>query len=351
MKRESMIPDSGPLTLRILSDLPRLDGVTTKAFLAKMESIGTKDTFWEGAKLFFRAPQHDLILLNSNTRRMLALCVLKWIFPFLKCRLVVVDVHLTKPSTWFQWAASLAKRLALRKVDHFIHYFPDFSKYDTYYGIGNRSSYVPFKVNYWESISSLDGFSSDGEYIFTAGRSFRDIPTYVEAMRKVPYPGMFLWEEQSVMKEFGAGLGWGDLPKNLHVQPHDGNKSWIDYIRKAKLVVVPVLTDALYAPGLSLYPMAMALKKCVIITEGASTVGILKGNEAIIVPPNDPLSMANAIKTAWEDDELRERIASAGRRYAQTLQGELRLLSDLVDTCGLLVARMTDQNGEASVNH
>jgi len=326
--------------------LPRLDGVTTKAYSARIESIGTKDTFWEGVKVFFRTPQHDLILLNSNTRRMLALCVLKWIIPFLKCRLVVVDVHLTKPSTWFQWIAAIAKRLVLRKVDHFIHYFPDFSKYDLYYGIGRRSSYIPFKVNYWERISTLESYSSDGEYVFTAGRSFRDIPTYVEAMRLVPYPGMFLWEKESVMKEFGAGFGWGDLPQNLHIQQHDGNKSWIEYLRKAKLVVVPVLTDALYAPGLSLYPMAMALKKCVIITEGASTVGILKGDEAIIVPPNDSVCMASAIKTAWEDDELRERVASAGKRYAQTLGGEMRLMSDLVEACGLLVSNTSNRAAE-----
>jgi len=337
--RSSPHSDNKPRVLLILSDLPRLDGVTTKAYSARIESIGTKDTFWDGVKVFFRAGRYDLVLLNSNTRRMLALCLLKWIFPFLRCRLVVVDVHLTKPSTWFQWIAAIAKRLVLRKVDHFIHYFPDFSKYDLYYGIGRRSSYVPFKVNYWERICAFQDFSSDGEYVFTAGRSFRDIPTYVEAMRRVPYHGIFLWEERSVMEEFGAGLGWGNLPSNLLVQPHDGNKSWIEYLRKAKLVVVTVLTDALYAPGLSLYPMAMALKKCVIITEGASTVGILKGDEAIIVPPHDPVSLASAIKIAWEDDELRERVASAGKKYAQTLGGEMRLMSDLVEACGLLVSK------------
>lgn len=323
--------------IHILTDLPRLDGLKTFKYSAHATSTSRPDTFWEGVKLFFRARKYDVVLLNSNTKRVFAICALKWLMPGRKCCLVVVDIHLTAPNTWMERLVAWGKRLVLKKVDHFVHYFRDFSKYDRYYGIGVRSSYVPFKVNYWEKIFAEDRCTSDGQYVFTAGRSFRDIPTYVEALRRIPYPGMFLWEADSVMKEFGAGFGWSDLPKNLHLEPHDGHKSWIDYIKNAKVVVVPILPEALYAPGLSLYPMAMALNKCVIITEGAATIGILKGDEAIIIPAGDAAAMADAIQKAWENDELRERVAAVGKKYAQMLQGELRLMHDLVDVGGDLV--------------
>jgi len=81
----------------------------------------------------------------------------------------------------------------------------------------------------------------------------------------------------------------------------------------------------------------MALRKCVIISEGPQTRGLLT-DEAIFVPPGDPVALANAICRAWEDDDLRERTADAGRRYAEQLRGEPRLLSDIVDVCGNLVA-------------
>ncbi|MCI0628017.1 MAG: glycosyltransferase family 1 protein, partial [Acidobacteria bacterium] len=88
----------------------------------------------------------------------------------------------------------------------------------------------------------------------------------------------------------------------------------------------------------SVYLLAMGLRKCVIITEGPATRGLLT-DEAIIVPQSDPAALADAIRRAWDDDDLRERTANAGRRYAERLQGEARLLADIVNTCGDLVFR------------
>ena len=115
-----------------------------------------------------------------------------------------------------------------------------------------------------------------------------------------------------------------------------GEKSWLEYIDRAKIVVIPLLPRSGYAPGLSLYLMAMAMKKCVIITEGLSTRGILT-NQAIIIPPEDPTALAEAIRRVWNDAELRERVAVAGQCYASGLAGEARLLGDTLNICGRLV--------------
>ncbi|MEP6933472.1 MAG: glycosyltransferase, partial [Nitrospirota bacterium] len=115
-----------------------------------------------------------------------------------------------------------------------------------------------------------------------------------------------------------------------------GEKSWLEYIARAKIVVVPLLPRSGYAPGLSLYLMAMAMKKCVIITEGLSTRGMIT-NQAIIVPPENPMAMAEAIRRVWNNAELRGQVAADGQRYASGLAGEGRLLSDILNICGRLV--------------
>jgi len=97
--------------------------------------------------------------------------------------------------------------------------------------------------------------------------------------------------------------------------------------------VIPTFPNSIYAPGLSLYLLAMALRRCVIISEGPQTRGLLK-DEAIIVPPGDPGALAQAIRRCWEDDNLRKSTADAGRRYAELCAGEARMISDIVNACG-----------------
>ena len=138
------------------------------------------------------------------------------------------------------------------------------------------------------------------------------------------------------MKEAGTDLDLRYVPSNLKIEQNVGEKSWLEYIARAKIVVVPLLPGSGYAPGLSLYLMAMAMKKCVIITEGLSTRGILS-HQAIIVPPKDPMALAEAIRRVWNDAELRERVAVAGQCYASGLSGEARLLGDILNICGSLV--------------
>ncbi len=156
-------------------------------------------------------------------------------------------------------------------------------------------------------------------------------------MRRLDYPGILLHQDKSLMKQHGTDLDLSNLPSNLLAVEHDGhNTSWLDYIRRAKLVVIPTLPGAISPTGISTYLLAMGLRKCVIITEGPATRGLLT-DQAIIVPPGDPLALADAIRKAWEDDDLRERTADAGRRYAERLGSYERLLSDIVDVCGQMV--------------
>lgn len=321
--------------IRVLSGLPRFDGVSTDRYVIEADYIKEDDTFGNGVRLFFRASNYDLVLMNSSTRGLLGLCLMRWVWPFHRWRLVSLDIHLNEPVGWKQWLESLTKRFLLKRVDLHILFFNDFSGYDRCFGISSdNAKFVPFKVNSWEIISR-DGKIGDGEYVFCGGRSLRDLETFKRAMAQVPFPGLLLYQQDpSFMAQHGTPVDLSGLPLNVCPERHDGNNdTWIDYIRRAKIVVIPTFANSIYAPGLSLYLLAMGLHRCVIISEGPQTRGLLN-DEAIIVPPEDPTSLAGAIRKAWEDDSFRSQVAAAGRKYAERCAGEDRMLVDIANTCG-----------------
>jgi len=322
--------------LRIITNLARLDRVETDKYVVEARQIPEDESFGGGVRLFFKAFGYDLVLLNSSTRRLLSLCAVMWLLPFHRWRLISLDIHLLEPVGWKQRVAALIKRFLLRKVDLHILYFQDLEGYERHYGVSPAiSRFVPFKVNSWEILPARDAFTSDGEYVFCGGRSLRDLKTFKDAMAQVPYPGLLLYQhDASFMAMHGTTVDLNGLPSNVRPECHDGNNdTWIDFIRRAKLIVIPTFPNSIYAPGLSLYLLAMALRRCVIISEGPQTRGLLK-DEAIIVPPGDPGALAQAIRRCWEDDNLRKSTADAGRRYAELCAGEARMISDIVNACG-----------------
>jgi glycosyltransferase involved in cell wall biosynthesis len=227
-------------------------------------------------------------------------------------------------------------RCLLRRVDHFILYFKDVEGYRLS-GLPRAPSlsYVPFKVNL-PRIPTLDEVATEGDCVAAVGRSNRDIRTFIAAMRHVNYPGVLLYEAASVLRDHGTDLDLSNLPTNLRPQLNvAGDGQYEDLIRRARLVVIPIAANCVAGTGISSYVLAMAFRRCVIITDGPATRGLLT-DEAIIVPPADVMALAKGIRRAWEDDALRERVASAGRRYAERLGGEDRLLRDVVNLCGNL---------------
>ena len=323
-------------TLRVLSGLPRLDGITTDEYTVQADYIREDDTFTNGMRLFSRAHRYGIVLMNSSTRGLLGLCLMRWLWPFHRWRLVSLDIHLNEPIGWKQRIATLLKRVLLKKVDLHILFFNDLSGYARWFGITQaKSKFVPFKVNSWETISNDETACGEGEYVFCGGRSLRDLETFLRAMALVPFPGLLLYQQDpSFMALHGTPVDLTGLPSNVRPERHDGNNdTWVDYIRRAKIVVIPTFANSIYAPGLSLYLLAMGLRRCVIISEGPQTRGLLD-KEAVIVPPEDPEALARAIRKVWDDEVFRKQVADAGRRYAEQCAGEARMLRDIVGICG-----------------
>ena len=283
-------------------------------------------TFWSLLRVIL-ASQYDVIFFNCDVTRTMMAGLLLTVFPFKKCKLISADPVLRVPQNRWRGISSVIKRQLLKRVDSFILFHKDFSSYTKWFGIDSRRViYVPFKVNSLDFIQKQP--TQEGEYIFTGGVSLRDWETLAAAMSGVDIP---LW---IVTKELTADRFRRLFTDHTRWIQDDGTgESWIRFISGAKFVVLPIARESAAASGISTYLSAMALRKCVIISEGPATRGILTdGREAIIVPSGDPDALRTAILRVNADQNLRKQIAEGGYKYAMSCGDTSRLYQDYVDS-------------------
>jgi len=287
-------------------------------------------------KLISEFRQADFVLINSGGLNVYWLVVLFWALPFLKKPIIAVDIILRRPHTFKERLVARFKRILLKRVDHFIHYFKDLRGYEKLFGISpEKSSYVPFKANiFGDPRVAQMAETEKEEYVFTAGWSLRDYDTFFEAVSQLDYPAAIPQPDFQCLKDHGSRFTWRleNLPCNLVLLEHDGisKESWIRNLCKARVVVIPVLRDAICSRGISVYMDAMLLKKCVIISSGPGVSDVLS-DQAIVVPPENPVALARAIRKVWEDPVFRSKVALRGQQYAASLGGEPELLNRVLE--------------------
>lgn len=314
--------------MRILTNL--------KTFPERWRSSGgvvarakTASTAWE---FVARSAGHDVILIDCDPRLTLKLCALFIPFWFWRKPIVAVDIVLRRPKTWKSKLAARFMKLLFLRVDHFIHYFRQLDSYEQYFGIGpDRSFYVPFKSNIKGRYAYTP--NSDGEYVLCFGRSERDFDTFIRVMAKLPYPAAIARPNIPIIRKHGSRftIPLEELPSNLQILEDDGSlETTIRIIGNAKLVVLPIVPDRISASGIGISLTSMLLGKCVILTEGPGASDVFM-DQALFVPPDDSGRLAEAIERAWNDRELRERVAMSGRTYAESCGTEDDLRQRVLD--------------------
>jgi glycosyltransferase involved in cell wall biosynthesis len=277
-------------------------------------------------RLLWLARDADAVVLDNGYAYLISFCFLKILTPFWRFKLMFVDFNLYVPASFLARLAAVFKAVALKQVDHFAQLFKDTEGYQRYFGIDpKRNSYLPFKVNGWES--GLDKYVADpceGSYAICVGRTYRDHRTFIEAMRICGLPGVLLVPEGGPESSY-------DLPPNVKLEMHSDGKSktFINWIKGAAVVVIPRFANAISPNGISTYLTAMAAHRCVVLTRGPGAEDLLRG-EALLVCPEQPMCMADTVEMAWNDLDLRKSVAMKGRKYAEQMQGERRYMADLL---------------------
>lgn len=278
----------------------------------------------EALRLFFRTFCDDYILLNGLLRTACILALLKTILPFHRPRIVLVDVLLSTPIGWRGRLKAWFIGRLFRRVHRIMLYYRNTDGWQRHYRIpADRFEYIPFKLNSADIIRRAT--PSDGGYVFCGGKTRRDFATLFEAVNGLHIPVRVVTTANTDISPHGSWLDEESAPDNVEVVRLDGSaEPFIAHMASARLVVQPIIPD-ISGAGMSVYIMAMALRKCVITTEGPGAEDVLTGGQAIIVPAADPLALRAAILKAFSNPTYRAPYEERGYQYAMNCGEEEQL--------------------------
>ena len=243
----------------------------------------------------------DVVVLNIDQKKLMLAAMLRRL-PLVKFRLVSVDLVLRQPMSFSDRCKALVKKILLSGVDRFVLYFKNIDGYKRWYRIDlDRVAYVPFKVNA-SANRGKKWAPGDGEYVLCAGRTLRDVETFVEAMRVCDCPGVLLQQRRDLLSAHGSRSWSGELPPNVQLVIDEGDsfEDFVDQVAKARLVVIPRFKHDIAPTGISTYLLAMALNKCVIISEGPGAEDVLRSSRHHSAENAERL--AEAIESLWNND-------------------------------------------------
>ena len=283
--------------------------------------------------LRFRSDPGAIFLVNCAPLLLMELALRQRLPLRARRPLIALDtVFLRRPHTIAERLSAAAKRLALRNVDFFIHYFKDLSGFDHFYGIGpDRSGFVDFKANLWNA--RVQSARPDGQYVLCFGRSLRDFDTFFDAVEGLDYPAAIADPRAAAVWQHGSRFTrpLSALPANVRVIDDDQTeRSQATALQNARIVVVPMVKGRLVAAGISTILNAMLLGKCVIATAGPGVTDIFE-DQILSVPPENPAALRAMIKRVWDDDDLRRRIGQAGLLYALRCGSEQDFYRRVID--------------------
>jgi glycosyltransferase involved in cell wall biosynthesis len=319
-------------TLRILSNVEGLNAAAAADASLQVVTMSTRPSAFIRQCL-----TSDLVIIdNSGQGQLYIACLLR---AFARFRLVSVDVILRPASGPKTRLIAAVKRLLLRHVDRFILFFRNTSGYERHYGVDPRKiAYVPFKVNGRDE-GAFPTEVPDGDHVLCAGRTLRDVNTFVAAMAAAGCPAMLLQQKREFLHAHGSEQYQSSLPENvrLHIDTGEQLSTFIDFIARTKIVVIPRYRTDIAATGISTYLIAMALGKCVVISRGPGADDVLT-DQAVFVEPENTEELAKAVRDLWSNDARRRAIGAAAKRYAESCGGTQRLAGDILSASLNLLA-------------
>jgi len=326
--------------VRICSNFASLDRVVHGDQRFEHSYLGEGLSLVRNLRVLWRARwSADLLILNIDAPRLLLACALFGLIsprPFRRCRIVSVDLLLRPPKTLRARIVNAVKSLLFRQVDLFILYFRNIDGYTRHFGIRReRTAYVPFKVNSWEKLKARRTEIGEGDYVLLSGATLRDHATFIKAVAKSGVPGVLLIPGEARTEIEQASWYRAGLPRNLRVEFHTDGKedTFLRYFEGARIVCFPRYPWDIASTGISGYLCSMALGKFVAISRGPGADDVLAETEAAaFFEPGNSDDLARLIKEAWDHPEFRRRIAANGAQYAASLEGEERLLRDILTT-------------------
>ncbi|MEM1265684.1 MAG: glycosyltransferase family 4 protein [Pseudomonadota bacterium] len=149
----------------------------------------------------------------------------------------------------------------------------------------------------------------EGDYICAVGGEGRDVPTLFAAMKE-------LSDLKLVLVTRPANIAGLEVPTNVDVRTNIPLEEVWNITHNARLHVLPLVSSDVPA-GHGTLIMAMQLSTPSVVTRSEAMIDYVDGEEtALECEPQDPSSLGSQVRRLWDDQDLAERITSAGRRFA-----------------------------------
>lgn len=245
--------------------------------------------------------KHD-VLISANIRHAVFYCLMKRLLPFHAPRIIVLEARLDDPSSSIGWKAKRAlQRFSMQTVDLIcVSAKREITIYSERLNVPpSKFRFVPWHTN----VLVPRKIAADQGYVFSAGRTGRDWPTFLDAMRGLPWEGVIVCGSDSLHKEA--------LPPNVNVYSNIPYPEYLRLLEGARVVVVPLETHV-YSSGQVAFLEAMALGKPIIATNTIGTEDYIRHAEnGLLVEPNSAVMMRDAIIEIMSDRITEEKLRQA----------------------------------------
>jgi len=171
----------------------------------------------------------------------------------------------------------------------------------------------------------------DNGYILALGRSARDYPTLLRAVRGTDLPVVLVTDGPTT-------LGGEFVPPNVRIRYNTGDAETDDLIAGATLHCIP-LRSVGYSAGQTVLLRAMAKSKAGVVTDTPGICDYVEnGKTALLVPPGDEAALRDALCRLWHDREERRRLGENATRRVREKFGFGRFANRLVAMAAELAA-------------
>lgn len=318
-------------TLRVHTNAARFEAAALPDLAVEAVPLARDESFASAWRDWGAVRPGDVVVVSTDVPRLVRWCLVSLLRPK-RFALVSLDIVLPRPRSLSQRLSAAVKKWLLRRVDHFIVFQHDLAGYDRHYGVSpSRSTVIPFKVNLWERQARAPLAVGDDGHLLFVGRTYRDVPTFLEAVRRSGVPAAMVRHSQGMAAAHGTDVTRGERPPNLHEIVDDGgHEEWLQRIANSRGIVLPIQEDVICCAGISTLYDAMALGKPVVISDCPATRGVVTADDVALVPAGDVEALAAALHRVSTDEDYRARLVARGHEIAARVQGEVRLYRDVL---------------------
>lgn len=155
------------------------------------------------------------------------------------------------------------------------------------------------------------------QHVESLGLSHRDYPTLVRAMEKLPDIRCY-FRIGSTWVDNDSGLSSTNLPSNVTLQPYVCPADLIKEILTCQFIIVPIKNFTQWSAGCTTVQIAQSLGKAVVASNLPGLRDYVLDNESgLLVKPEDPDSLADAIRYLWDNPAEARRMGERGRRHME----------------------------------